>query len=128
MRFITALFMVLFLPCYAFASSVTFNWMAPTSNCDCSALADLHGYAILWGTSSGGPYLNQHSVDNPAATSVTINVGAVENTTLYFVAISVDSSGNRSDDFGGCGFSNEVAIPFGPVSPSPPSGLVGRVP
>ncbi|UCG39080.1 MAG: hypothetical protein JSV00_02250 [bacterium] len=124
MRYAVVLILNFLLPAPAMGASVTFNWSPPSTSCDGSALSDLFGYAILWGTNSGGPYLNQHNVDDPGATSVTINVGSVENQTLYFVAVSVDSSGNRSDDVGGCGTSNEVAQYFGPVPPSPPRGLV----
>ena len=127
MRYLAVFLLVLVFPCYALGASVTFNWSPPATNCDGSSLNDLHGYALLWGSTPGGPYLNQHNVDDPTATSVTINVGAVENSTLYFVAVSVDDSGNRSDDLGGCGVSNEISVSFGAVPPSPPSGLVGRV-
>ena len=126
-RFFTALILILLFPCFALGASVTFSWNPPVFSCDGSTLGDLAGYVLLWGTSPGGPYPNQHHVDDPDATSASVNVGSVENATLYFVSVSVDSSGNRSDDVGGCGSSNEVAIPFGSVSPSPPTGLSGTV-
>ena len=122
-----ALILILLFPCIASSASVSLRWNPPTFSCDGSSLDDLAGYVIMWGSSPGGPYLNQHNVDDPAATSATVNLGAVENVTLYFVSVSVDSSGNRSDDVGGCGPSNEVAIPFGAVSPSPPTSLTGAV-
>ena len=109
------------------AASVTFTWTPPVLSCDGSDLHDLAGYAMLWGTNPGGPYPNQHSVDDPATTTVTIDVGQVESVTLYFVSVSIDSYGNRSDDIDGCGTSNEVSFPFGPVSPSPPTNLQGVV-
>jgi hypothetical protein len=120
-----ALILILLFPCFASGASVSLNWSPPAFSCDGSTLDDLAGYVILWGTNPGGPYLNQHNVDDPMATSAVVNVGSVENVTLYFVSVSVDSSGNRSDDGGGCGPSNEAAISFGAVSPSPPSGLSG---
>lgn len=107
----------------AHAASVSLTWGIPQFSCDGSTLDDLAGYIILWGTSPGGPYPNQHNVDDPTATSVTIDVGPVENVTLYFVSASVDTSGNRSDDVGGCGYSNELPLSFGPVRPSPPTNL-----
>jgi len=118
-----ALILILVFPCMAFGASVSLSWSPPVFSCDGSTLNDLAGYVILWGPTSGGPYPNMHNVDDPAATSATVNVGSQENTTLYFVSVSVDSSGNRSDDAGGCGTSNETSVSFGSVSPSPPSGL-----
>ena len=127
MRGSIALILILFFPSFALGASVTLSWNAPAFSCDGSTLDDLAGYVVLWGFNPGGPYPNQHHVDDPLATSATINVGSVENTTLYFVSVSVDSSGNRSDDVGGCGPSNETTLSFGAVSPSPPTGLVGAV-
>jgi len=117
--------LILVFPCFALGASVSLNWNAPALSCDGSSLNDLAGYVILWGTSPGGPYPNQHHVDDANATSATVNVGAVESQTLYFVSVSVDSSGNRSDDLGGCGPSNETSVSFGAVPPSPPTGLSG---
>lgn len=124
-KYTIALVLILFLPCLALGASVTLTWQPPAFSCDGSTLSDLAGYVIMWGPNSGGPYPNLHNVDDPAATSATVNVGSQENTTLYFVSVSVDTSGNRSDDAGGCGPSNETAISFGPVPPSPPTGLTG---
>jgi hypothetical protein len=124
-RFSIALILILIFPGFAFGSSVTLNWNPPQFSCDGSTLDDLAGYVVLWGFNPGGPYPNQHHVDDPLATSANVNVGPVENTTLYFVSVSVDSSGNRSDDNGGCGTSNEAVISIGAVSPSPPTGLTG---
>ena len=126
-RCTSILILVLLFPGIAMGASVTLSWTPPDFSCDGSALTDLGGYVILWGSSPGGPYTNQHHVDDPMAASATVNVGPVENVTLYFVSVSVDTSGNRSDDAGGCGPSNEVAISFGAVSPSPPTGLEGAV-
>jgi hypothetical protein len=117
------LIFVLLFPCLAFGASVSLNWERPVFSCDGSTLDDLAGYIIMWGTRPGGPYPNMHNVDNPAATSATVNVGSQENTTLYFVSVSVDTSGNRSDDLGGCGTSNEVSVTLESVAPSPPTGL-----
>ena len=124
-KFPIALILILLFPWIASGASVSLSWNPPTFSCDGSTLDDLAGYVVLWGSNSGGPYPNQHNVDDPAATSATVNVGAVENVTLYFVSVSVDSSGNRSDDVGGCGPSNEETISFGAVSPSPPTSLTG---
>ena len=120
---LAAVLIILIFPCMATAASVTLNWNPPVFSCDGSTLDDLAGYIIMWGSNPGGPYPNLHNVDDPNATSATVNVGSVENITLYFVSVSVDSSGNRSDDVGGCGPSNETSVSFGAVPPSPPSSL-----
>ena len=109
------------------AADVWLSWTPPLISCDGSGLTDLFGYVVTWGPNAGGPYPNAHNVDDPNATGTTIDVGSVENVTLYFVAESVDTSGNRSTDIGGCGWSNEVAIPLGATPPSPPTGVVGGV-
>jgi hypothetical protein len=123
MRSTIVLVLLLIFPGTALGASVTLTWNPPIFSCDGSTLNDLAGYVVLWGPNSGGPYPNLHNVDDPAATSATVNIGSVENVTMYFVSVSVDSSGNRSDDVGGCGPSNEAAISFGAVLPSPPVGL-----
>lgn len=127
MRGSIALILILFFPSFALGASVSLSWNPPAFSCDGSTLDDLAGYVVMWGLNSGGPYPNLHNVDDPLATSATINVGSVENVTLHFVAVSVDSSGNRSDDVGGCGPSNETILYFGAVSPSPPTGLAGAI-
>ena len=126
-KYCVALIVVLLFPCFAMGATVNLSWNPPVFSCDGSTLNDLAGYVVLWGTTPGGPYLNQHNVDDALATSASVNVGSVENITLYFTSVSVDSSGNRSDDNGGCGPSNEVAISFGAVPPSPPTGFTGSV-
>lgn len=126
-KFPIALILILLFPCIALGASVSLSWNPPAFSCDGSTLDDLAGYVVMWGLNSGGPYPNLHNVDDPLATSATINVGSVENVTLHFVAVSVDSSGNRSDDVGGCGPSNETILYFGAVSPSPPTNLVGAI-
>ena len=107
-------------------SQVTLSWISPEFNCDGSDLDDLSGYVVMWGDTSGGPYTGQHSVDDPNATSAVVDITGIENTTIYFVAVSVDTSGNRSDDVGGCGYSNEYSHPFPRTYPEPPSGVVGQ--
>lgn len=117
------LILILIFPCTATGASVTLSWTPPVFSCDGSTLDDLAGYVVMWGTRSGGPYPNLHNVDNALATSTVVDVGPVEDQTLYFVMVSVDSSGNRSDDSGGCGTSNQAAITLSAMPPSPPTGL-----
>lgn len=121
------LILFLLFPLTAHSASVTLTWNPPSVSCDGSTLNDLFGYVVKWGISPGGPYPNEVDVDDATATSASVNVGDQENVTLYFVVVSRDTSGNRSDDSTGCGTSNEVQIPFGPVPPSPPSGAAGSV-
>lgn len=69
--------------------SITLSWTAPTLNEDGTALSDLDGYKIYYGTSSGS-YPNEIRIDNP---SVTTHV--VENLTpdtYYFVATAFNTS------------------------------------
>jgi hypothetical protein len=120
-----ALALVLSVP--AMGASVNLTWTPPTVNCDSSDLNDLSGYVILWGDTAGGPYTSQHDVDDPFAVSASVDVGQVENVTLYFVTVSVDMSGNRTDDIGGCGYSNEITVPFPRTYPAAPTGVAGAV-
>ena len=74
--------------------SVTLSWTPPTENTDGTALTDLAGYRIYWGTSSGS-YPNSVTIDNPGVTTY-----VVENLspgTYEFVATSYNASGVESD-------------------------------
>jgi len=74
-------------------ASVTISWTAPTENADGSALTDLAGYKIYWGTTSGS-YTNSVTVSSPGITSY-----VVENLspgTYEFVATSFNSAGVES--------------------------------
>ena len=74
--------------------SVTLSWSPPTENTDGTALTDLAGYRIYWGTTSGS-YPNSVSIDNPGVTTY-----VVENLvpgTYEFVATSYNTSGVESD-------------------------------
>ncbi len=75
------------------ATSVTLNWMPPTQNTNGTAIANLAGYKILYGTSSGN-YTNTISVDNPGiATYVVDNLSPG---TYYFVVAAYNSQGIES--------------------------------
>jgi len=74
--------------------SVTLSWSPPTENTDGTALTDLAGYRIYWGTTSGS-YPNSVSIENPGVTTY-----VVENLvpgTYEFVATSYNTSGVESD-------------------------------
>ena len=119
-RFMFVLLAVLFLASNAHAVNVALTWTAPTENSDqdCSPngvpLDDLAGFRVGWGVASGTPTSYQ-DVPNPLATSATVDVGVVEDVTLYFSSQAYDTSGNYSCP------SNEVAVPFGPMAPAPPT-------
>jgi hypothetical protein len=73
--------------------SVTLDWTPPTDNTDGSALANLTGYRILYGTSPGA--LNQTvDISNPSVTSYVVqNLSAA---TWYFSLRSINSQGVES--------------------------------
>ena len=73
--------------------SATLNWTAPTRNEDGSALGDLAGYKLYWGTEPGS-YPNSVTIDNPSVTTY-----VVENLTAgtyQFVATAFNTSGVES--------------------------------
>lgn len=73
--------------------SAKVTWTAPTKNTDGTALTNLSGFKVLFGTSSGA--LNQSvSVNDPKATSTTVN--ALGAGTWYFAVRAVNSSGTES--------------------------------
>jgi len=80
-------------PATATAGTVTINWMPPTENVDGTALTDLAGYNIHYGTSSGN-YTQTIAVSNPGiATYVVSNLTAG---TYYFTVAAVNSAGTES--------------------------------
>jgi hypothetical protein len=73
--------------------SVTLSWTAPTENEDGSALTDLDGYCIYWGTDPGN-YIHSVVIDNES-----ISTYVVENIppgTYEFVATSFNQDGVES--------------------------------
>ena len=73
--------------------SATLSWTPPTQNTDGSALTDLAGFKIYWGTSQAN-LPNVVTVNNPGITSY-----LVENLvagTYFFAATAFDASGNES--------------------------------
>ena len=110
----------------AMAQNVQLQWTATTTNCDLTVAEDVAGYVVLWGPNQGGPYPNEEVLGAPTISTI-VDVGPQENTTLYFVNVAYDVNGNRSDDAGGCGYSNEVAVNFPGVAPGPGQGMTGAV-
>lgn len=73
--------------------SVTLSWTAPTQNEDGSALADLAGYRIYWGTSPGS-YTDSVTINNPGVTTYVIENLAPA--TYEFVATAFNTDGVES--------------------------------
>ncbi len=79
--------------------SVTLNWSAPTRNTDGSALTDLSGYRVSYGTDSR-EYSSSVAVPGVAANSVELE--GLTAGTWYFAIKSINRAGVESD------FSGEV--------------------
>ncbi|MEO8019979.1 MAG: putative Ig domain-containing protein [Pseudomonadota bacterium] len=74
--------------------SATVSWSAPTENTDGSALTNLAGYRILYGTSAD--QLDQSvSVSNPGLTNFVVDNLSIG--TWYFAVVVVNSAGFESD-------------------------------
>jgi hypothetical protein len=69
------------------------SWTPPTENTDNSALTDLAGYKIYYGTSSGS-YDDTITISNPGLTSYLVE--NLASSDWYFVMTSVNSSGIES--------------------------------
>ncbi|WP_161974451.1 fibronectin type III domain-containing protein [Piscinibacter terrae] len=52
--------------------SITLSWTAPTTNSDGSAISDLAGYRVYYGTASGF-YTDNVTIDNPSTLTATIS-------------------------------------------------------
>jgi hypothetical protein len=77
---------------------VELSWVAPEENVDGSALTDLAGYRIYYGTSTRS-YSDRVDLSDPAATAHTLTLASGD----YYVAMTaLDGEGNES------GYSNEV--------------------
>jgi hypothetical protein len=76
------------------SGSVTLNWVRPTENSDGSALTDLAGYSIYYGTSQS-TLNNTISISDPNVTSYTI--GNLSPNTYFFVLTAVNIMGVESD-------------------------------
>jgi hypothetical protein len=74
--------------------SATLTWTPPTTNTDGSALTDLAGYKVYWGTTQG-TYPNSASV--PGGVGVTTYmVQNLVSGTYFFVATAVNLAGAES--------------------------------
>ncbi len=79
-------------------TATTLTWQPPAWNTDGTALTDLAGYRIYYGSSSGS-YPDHVKVASPSATDQTLTLAPGE---YYFVMTAVDADGNESE------YSNEV--------------------
>jgi hypothetical protein len=72
--------------------SATLSWTPPTQNTDGSALTDLTGFKVYWGTTQGS-YPNSASVGANVTAYVVTNLVPG---TYFFVATAVNSAGAES--------------------------------
>jgi hypothetical protein len=73
--------------------TATLQWVAPTQNTNGTALADLAGYLVYWGT--GTNTLTQ-TIALPNADATSYVVGGLTAGTWYFAVQAYDSTGNKS--------------------------------
>ncbi len=73
--------------------SATLSWQPPTQNTDGSALTNLAGFKVYWGTSQGA-YPNSVTLNNPGLASYV--VGNLVPGTYFFVVTSLNASGSES--------------------------------
>lgn len=73
------------------SNATTLSWNAPTTNADGTALTDLAGYKVYYGTSSGNYSL---SVDIGNITGTVIS--SLESGNWCFAVTAYDTSGNES--------------------------------
>jgi len=73
--------------------TATLSWTPPTTRADGSALTNLAGYRVLWGTAPGS-YPNGVTLANPGLSRYVVENLAPA--TYYFVVRAFDSNGNES--------------------------------
>jgi hypothetical protein len=73
--------------------AITLNWMPPTERSDGSALTNLAGYKIYWGTAQG-EYPNIVTINSPGVASYMIE--QLSPGTYYLVMTAYDASGVES--------------------------------
>lgn len=100
----------------------TLTWTAPTTNnCDGSALTDLGGYKIYYGTSSGDYLTPPTNVSDETLTTYDVHDLRLANNTRYYVTmVAYDQSFNES------GSTAEVSFILNDTTPpGPPEDLNG---
>jgi hypothetical protein len=74
-------------------ASVTLSWTPPTQNTDGSALTDLAGYKVYWGTTQGS-YPNSVTLNNPGLASYVVD--QLTPATWYFAMSALNNQGIES--------------------------------
>ncbi|HEX7235515.1 MAG TPA: putative Ig domain-containing protein [Gammaproteobacteria bacterium] len=75
------------------AGSATLTWLPPTTNTNGTALTNLAGYKVYWGTSQGN-YTSSVTIMNPGL--ATYVVGNLTPNTYYFTVTALNSAGTES--------------------------------
>ena len=110
------LLLLLLLPSFAWAGSVTLSWTPPTQNEDGTPLTNLEEYHLYYGTTQGGPYPTIIHTNNPNVSTWVVD--DLAEGTYYFVATARNTSGVESV------WSNEATKIVGAAPPEPPTMLV----
>ncbi len=97
-------------PVVANASTVNLSWTPPTTNMDGSAITNLVGYKVYYGTTSG-QYAQNVDVGNVTSYQL---ANLTDGTTYYFAITAYNSSGGES------AYSQEVSKAIQSVDTTPP--------
>jgi ABC-type glycerol-3-phosphate transport system substrate-binding protein len=81
-------------PSAATADSVTLSWSAPTENTNGTALTNLSGYIIYYGTSAGAM---TQTINVNTVGMLTYVVGNLSPGSWYFQIVAVNSAGEQSN-------------------------------
>jgi hypothetical protein len=73
--------------------TATLNWYPPTTNTDASALTNLAGFKVYWGTARDN-YTNSVTINNPSVTTYVVE--QLTPATWYFATSAVNSLGAES--------------------------------
>ncbi len=76
------------------SGSASLSWAAPTTNTDGSALTDLAGYRVYYGTSAD---LLSRDLEITSANATSTTVGSLSAGTWYFAVAAVNSAGLVGD-------------------------------
>ncbi|MGD0885998.1 MAG: fibronectin type III domain-containing protein, partial [Thermodesulfovibrionales bacterium] len=90
---------IIFLPQNGYSDQATLTWTPPTTNANGTALTDLAGYIVYYGTASGNYSQNINVGDVTTYTVSNLTAG----TTYYFAVTAYDTAGNQS------AYSNQVS-------------------
>lgn len=100
---------------FSFAATTTLSWSPPTENEDGSALNDLDGYIIYYGT-----YSDTYTQSIDVGNATTYELSGLEYNTTYYIALTAyDTSGNESN------YSAEKIFPIGPGTDTTPPNITG---